>query len=247
MIFRPCIDLHEGKVKQIVGSSLNDEGAKENYVSSHGADYYANLYKESGLIGGHVIALGKGNQGEIEKALKAYPKGLQVGGGINADNAAWYINEGASHVIVTSYIFSKGKFELENLMKMTELIGKEHLVIDLSCRKKDNTYYVVTDRWQKYTEFEINKENLAYLSKFCSEFLIHAVDVEGLQSGIDIELLQKMSEWVTIPCTYAGGIQSMEDIEIIDQMGKGRIDFTVGSGLDLFGGQLFFDELVRYK
>jgi len=244
MKFRPCIDLHEGKVKQIVGGSLNDSGARENYVSSYNADHYANIYKNAGLTGGHVIALGQGNKDQIIKALQTYPMGLQVGGGVNAENAEWYLNQGASHVIVTSYIFSDGKFNLENLIKISNITTKDRLVIDLSCRKKDDHYYVVTDRWQKFTTFEINKENLAFLADYCDEFLIHAVDVEGLRSGIDSELLNLMSQWVTIPCTYAGGIHSLEDIQTIKTIGQDKIDFTIGSAMDLFGGDLKFQDIV---
>lgn len=245
MEFRPCIDLHEGKVKQIVGGTLNDSGAEENFVSVKGAAYYAALYKEAGLTGGHIIALGSGNKDQIEKALKAYPGGLQVGGGVNADNGKWYIDKGASHVIVTSYIFRDGAFYLDHLKKMTEAVGKDHLVIDLSCRKKDGKYYVVTNKWQTFTRFEVNEENINYLSSFCDEFLVHAVDVEGLRSGINEELIQMLSEWVKIPCTYAGGIGSIDDIKRIDEMSDGRMNYTVGSALDLFGGNIKFDQVIK--
>lgn len=244
MKFRPCIDLHEGKVKQIVGGSLNDSGAKENFVSNFEADYYAQLYKKNNLTGGHIIALGQGNQEQIEKALKAYPFGMQVGGGINASNAKTYIDLGASHVIVTSYIFNNGQLYLDHLEEMVACVGKEKLVLDLSCRKKQDTYYVVTNRWQQFTDFEISKENIQFLQSYCDEFLIHAVDVEGLQSGIDHELLELLSRWVTIPCTYAGGISTFEDIQRIFDKGHGKIDYTIGSALDIFGGPLSFEKVI---
>jgi phosphoribosylformimino-5-aminoimidazole carboxamide ribotide isomerase len=247
MKFRPCIDLHAGKVKQIVGGSLNDTGAKENFVSSHEADYYAHLYRESNLKGGHVIALGSGNAMQITKALKAYPGGMQVGGGVTAENALSYLEQGASHVIVTSYIFNDGALHMDRLKEMVALVGKERLVLDLSCRKKEGTYYVVTNRWQQFTQFEINEENIRYLEGFADEFLVHAVDVEGLQSGIDDELLGLLSQWVKIPCTYAGGITTLDDIERIRIMGKGKIDFTVGSALDIFGGALAFEVVKEIR
>ncbi len=245
MEFRPCIDLHEGKVKQIVGSSLNDSGAEENFVSQNDADYYAELYKKAGLYGGHIIALGSGNREQIEKALAAYPGGLQVGGGINADNARWYIEKGASHVIVTSYIFKDGKFYFDNLEEIVKVVNKENLVIDLSCRKKDGKYYVVTNKWQKFTNFEVNEENIDFLSEFCDEFLVHAVDVEGLRNGIDEELIQKLSNWVKIPCTYAGGISSLEDVKYIESISGGRMNYTIGSALDIFGGNIKFHDVIN--
>ncbi len=244
MEFRPCIDLHQGKVKQIVGGSLNDSGAEENFVSQKDAGYYADLYKKAGLTGGHVIALGPGNKDQIEKALAAYPGGLQVGGGINADNAKWYIDKGASHVIVTSFIFKDGEFFLDNLKEIRKVVNKENLVIDLSCRKKDGKYYVVTNRWQKFTNFQVNKENMDFLSDFCDEFLVHAVDVEGLKSGIDEELIKMLSQWVKIPCTYAGGISSLEDVKLIDKMSGGRMNYTIGSALDIFGGDIKFEDVI---
>lgn len=244
MKYRPCIDLHEGKVKQIVGGSLNDEGAKENFVSTYDADHYAELYRKYQLTGGHIIALGKGNERQIEMALKTYPNGMQVGGGINPMNALTYLDMGASHVIVTSYIFNNGRLYMDHLNEMVETVGKDRLVIDLSCRKKGDSYYVVTNRWQQFTEFEVTEENIHFLEAFCDEFLVHAVDVEGLQSGIDNLLLDRLSRWSRIPCTYAGGITTLEDIRRIEVQGHGKIDFTVGSAMDIFGGALGFEDVV---
>jgi len=237
MNFRPCIDLHDGHVKQIVGSTLSDEnGADENFVSDKGAAYYAELYKNDGLTGGHVIMLGQGNTDAARAAVKAYPGGLQVGGGINEENALEWLENGASHVILTSYIFKDGQLNQDNLDKIFAIVGKDRLVLDLSCRRKDGKYFIVTDRWQKFTEWEVNSETLNYFSNYCCEFLIHAVDVEGMQAGIDTDLIELMAENSPLPCVYAGGISSVDDIEMIKRTGKGKVAYTVGSALDIFGG-----------
>lgn len=247
MRFRPCIDLHQGKVKQIVGGTLTDDSQslKENFVSDHDAAYYAELFKRDGLTGGHVIMLGPGNETEALKALAAYPQGLQVGGGINAANAGFFLDHGASQVIVTSYVFRDGVIDYQNLNSLVKAIGKERLVLDLSCRAKGGTYYVVTDRWQKFTDFEINETNLADLAAYCGEFLIHAADVEGRRQGIEEDLVVKLGLWVTIPTTYAGGIKDLADIDLINRLGRGKLDFTVGSALDIFGGSLAYEEVIR--
>ncbi|PKL15594.1 MAG: phosphoribosylformimino-5-aminoimidazole carboxamide ribotide isomerase [Spirochaetae bacterium HGW-Spirochaetae-5] len=245
MKFRPCIDLHNGKVKQIVGGSLDDSGAKENFVSDKGAAYYAEMYRRDGLTGGHVIMLGPGNEDEAMAALKAYPGGLQIGGGISPDNAARYLDAGASHVIVTSYVFKNGLFSQDNLEKMIKAAGRERLVIDLSCRIKENSYYVVTERWQNFTGFEITRENIAMLEGCCDEFLVHAVDVEGMKEGVDTRLISLLSDYVSIPVTYAGGVRDFGDIEIVFSAGKGRIDLTIGSALDIFGGSLPYSEVLK--
>lgn len=246
-MFRPCIDLHNGKVKQIVGGTLSDsgKGIVENFVSDKGAAYYAKRFKEDGLQGGHVIMLGSGNEEAAIEALTTYPKGLQVGGGIHPDNAAFYIEKGASHVIVTSYIFHDGKLDFNRLNKMIGIVSKEKLVLDLSCRLKEGKYYVVTDRWQTFTDFEVNESNIKRLESYCDEFLIHGVDVEGKQQGIDLQLVENISNWATIPVTYAGGIRSMEDIKTINKVGQGKMHYTVGSALDIFGGQLSYEEVVK--
>ncbi len=253
MRFRPCIDIHNGKVKQIIGGSLVDTGnqAEENFVSDFDGGFYANLYREHGLRGGHIILL---NQKESEYyqedvrqaqlALKAYPNGLQIGGGMNADNAKSFLNMGASHVIVTSYVFKDGKISYENLEHIKKAVGKEHLVIDLSCRKKNGCYYIVTDRWQKYTDVVLNEETLDFFADYCDEFLIHAVDVEGKASGIEQELVSLLGRWNKIPITYAGGVRSKEDLALLKKLGKEKIDVTIGSALDLFGGSMKFEEVL---
>ena len=254
MQFRPCIDIHNGKVKQIVGSSLKDEGneATENFVSQCDASYFANLYKKENLKGAHVIMLNakdseyyEATKAQALLAVRTYPGALQVGGGITAENAKEYIENGADKVIVTSYVFKNGEIQYDNLEKLIASVGKEHIVLDLSCRKKEGKYYIVTDRWQKFTNVEVTHEVLGELSSYCSEFLIHAVDVEGKQQGIDTELIAYLGEWDGIPITYAGGIHTYEDIETIAKLGKGKIHVTVGSALDLFGGSLEFDKLVQ--
>ena len=254
MKFRPCIDIHNGKVKQIVGGSLKDAGdeAKENFVSVQDAAFYAALYKKSGLSGGHVILLNSVDSPYYEAtrqqaflALHTYPKGLQLGGGVNPENAADYLDAGASHVIVTSYVFKDGKISWENLDKMEKAVGREHMVLDLSCRKKDGRYYVVTDRWQKFTEVTVTLELMEELGSYCDEFLVHAVDVEGKARGVEKELVALLSEYTQRPVTYAGGVGSMEDLEVLRTCGRNRVDVTVGSALDLFGGKLPFERLVQ--
>lgn len=249
MKFRPCIDLHQGKVKQIVGGTLNNSSIElvENFVSSQDAAYYANLFKDDGLTGGHVIMLGPGNEAEALKALQAYPEGLQIGGGITAENAAHYLEQGATHVIVTSYVFHDGRLNPNHLKKIVTEIGKERLVLDLSCRAKDGTYYVVTDKWQKFTEFEITRANLMELAGYCDEFLIHAADVEGKCRGIEVQLVAKLGEWTTIPTTYAGGARSLADMQQIYNLGRGKLDLTIGSALDIFGGELPYRDVVNWR
>lgn len=255
MEFRPCIDIHNGKVKQIVGSSLKDEGnaAFDNFVADKPGSYYAELYKKNNLRGGHIILLNPEGSEFYEAtkalaldALKAFPGGMQLGGGINPDNAEMFIDAGASHVIVTSYVFKDGRIHMERLMNMAKAVGKEHLVLDLSCRNTAQGYMVVTDRWQKITETKVNLELLGMLSEYCDEYLIHAVDVEGKNSGIECELVEKLSDWEGCPITYAGGVHSYEDIDILNRAGKGRVNMTIGSALDLFGGKLSFDKIVKY-
>ena len=147
-MFRPCIDLHEGKVKQIVGGSLGDDPAalRTNFVSDRPARWFAELYRRDDLRGGHVIMLGPGNEPAAREALAAFPGGLQVGGGINPDNARSFLEAGASHVIVTSWIFREGRLEEERLRQLSAALGKNRLVLDLSCRRKEGDYFVVTIR-----------------------------------------------------------------------------------------------------
>ncbi|MBE5895168.1 MAG: phosphoribosylformimino-5-aminoimidazole carboxamide ribotide isomerase [Lachnospiraceae bacterium] len=255
MEFRPCIDIHDGKVKQIVGGSLKDhmeEGkVAENFVATQDAAFYAKLYKEKGLKGGHVILLNAAGTLEYEEtkkqallALKEYPGGLQVGGGINPSNAKEFLDAGASHVIVTSYVFRDGKIDYERLEEMVRLVGKEHLVLDLSCRKKGDEYYIVTDRWQKYTDTVLSTELLNQLENYADEYLIHAVDVEGKSAGIDEVLVAVLGGYEGIPVTYAGGVHSMEDLEGLKNLGKKRVNVTVGSALDLFGGTMNWERVV---
>ena len=254
MEFRPCIDIHNGKVKQLVGGSVIDKGdqARENYVSDQDASWYARLFEENHLKNGHVILLNSKDSSQYEatrqqalSALAAYPGGLQIGGGITADNALAYLEAGASHVIVTSYVFQNGEICWENLRKLVDCVGKERIVLDLSCRKKDGRYYIVTDRWQTYTNVWIEPQILDELAAFCDEFLIHGVDVEGKQSGIDQELIALLGCWNKIPITYAGGIRSVDDIEKIRAAGNGKIHFTVGSALDIYGGKMAFEEATE--
>ena len=253
MELRPCIDIHNGKVKQLVGGSIQDQGdsAQENYISSQDAAWYARLFQEKGLKNGHVILLNSKDSAYYEQtrqqalsALQAYPGGLQVGGGITAENAREYLDAGASHVIVTSYVFRNGDISFENLNRMMDAVGKKRLVLDLSCRKKDGKYYIVTDRWQTYTRVALSEEILTMLSSFCDEFLIHAVDVEGKASGIEVELVKLLAKNHQLPVTYAGGVGSFQDLETLRMAGKNRVDVTVGSALDLFGGSMKWEDVL---
>jgi len=246
MKFRPCIDLHEGKVKQIVGSSIGDE-LVENFVSDKGSEWFANLFKKDGFRDGHIIMLGEGNEKAALEALKSWPGGFQIGGGITLENAQIFLDAGASHVIVTSSIFRDGSLDMDMLRKISTLIGKSKLVIDISCAMHDDQeseYFIKTARWTKWTDFKINLQNIRLLSEFCDELLVHAISVEGKQSGIDISLLQILADCVEIPTTYAGGIHSLNDLILIKEFGKDKIDFTIGSALDIFGGKMCYDELV---
>ncbi|MCR4643598.1 MAG: phosphoribosylformimino-5-aminoimidazole carboxamide ribotide isomerase [Lachnospiraceae bacterium] len=246
MEFRPCIDIHNGKVKQIVGGSLNDAAAEENFVAAQDAAHFAHLYRELGIRGGHVILLNGRGSAEYEatkaqalSALSAYPGGLQAGGGIAPDNAAEFIDAGASAVIVTSYVFREGRIDMERLKAMRASVGREKLVLDLSCRRKeDGAYYIVTDRWQKFTEQKLSTELLKELEEYAAEYLVHAVDVEGKQHGIEEEVAHILGAYEGLPVTYAGGVHSLEDIDILRQAGRGRVNVTIGSALDLFGGEL---------
>ena len=254
MKFRPCIDIHNGQVKQIVGGSLRDLGdqARENFVATQDAVFFAKLYQKYNLKGGHIILLNgkdssyyEATKAQAMAALKAYPGGMQIGGGINDENANEYLECGADKVIVTSYVFKDGKISYENLEKLVKAVGKEKLVLDLSCRKKDDHYYIVTDRWQKYTDVVLDEKSLDYFSSYCNEFLIHAVDVEGKAAGIETKVAGLLGDWGKIPMTYAGGIHSFEDLEQLKVLGKEKIDFTIGSALDLFGGNLEFEKIVK--
>ena len=254
-LFRPCIDLHEGCVKQIVGGTLRDDdrGPTENYVADRPSEWFAEQYRSDGLVGGHVIKLGSGNDQAARAALAAYPNGMQIGGGIDAMNARQWIDAGATHVIVTSWLFDPaGSLEIERLRKLVDCVGRQRIVLDLSCRRtreNDGTgWRVAMNRWQTMTDLEITPANLNRLAKYASEFLIHAADVEGLCGGIDSELVQLMGEWSGLPMTYAGGVASMDDVRLVDQLGKGAVDVTVGSALDLFGGHgVRYEELLAWN
>ncbi|MCL2718866.1 MAG: phosphoribosylformimino-5-aminoimidazole carboxamide ribotide isomerase [Lachnospiraceae bacterium] len=276
MEFRPCIDIHNGSVKQIVGSSLKDlEAGLEtntaadrivtNFVATQDAAYFAELYRELGLSGGHIIILNSSSSDYYEKslaqaenALKAYPGGFMVGGGINHHNAEYFINAGASHVIVTSYVFEDGKINYHNLNKLINIIGREKIVLDLSCRKSkgnisskrqslnNGRYFIVTDRWQKYTDVKVDINSLTELAPYCDEFLIHAVDVEGKSAGIDEDLVRILGEYQGIPITYAGGVHDFSDLEKLSILGRNRLNVTIGSALDLFGGPMKVTEVIQF-
>ena len=255
MEFRPCIDIHNGKVKQIVGGSLQDENdrAVDNFVSEQDGAFYADFYQKKGCRGGHVILLNpvdspyyEATKAQALLALSKYPGGLQLGGGITPDNAATFLKAGASHVIVTSYVFQNCRIHYDRLMELCNKVGKEHLVLDLSCRKKGEEYLVVTDRWQKWTQEVVDEALLEKLSGFCNEFLVHAVDVEGKAEGIETQLVSLLGKLTGRTVTYAGGVHSMEDLRLLKELGQNRVNVTVGSALDLFGGNLSFQEILDF-
>lgn len=250
MEFRPCIDLHQGLVKQIVGSTLSDEApeaVRTNFVADKPPSWYAELYRSDRLTGGHIIMLGPGNEQAAGEALAAWPGGMQVGGGITADNCVSWLDRGAAAVIVTSYVFRDGRIDMERLCQVRDLVGRERLVLDLSCRRRGDQYFIVTDRWQKFTEVAVSPEVLEHLGEYCCEFLIHAADVEGRCQGIEIDLVERLARWTPLPTTYAGGVRDLGDLRTLHQAGGGRLHVTVGSALDIFGGSgLAYAEAVRF-
>jgi phosphoribosylformimino-5-aminoimidazole carboxamide ribotide isomerase len=247
--FRPCIDLHQGKVKQIVGRTLNDEGAVENFVSEKSSSWYAEKFASDDLRGGHVIQLGPGNDMAAREALGTWPGGLQIGGGITLENAAQWLEAGASHVIVTSWLFdAEGNFLKDRLAALVEEVGAEKLVIDLSCRQVGEGWKVAMNRWQTITGMVIDLGTIKELSESCDEFLIHAADVEGQCGGVDVPLVNLLGEWEGSPITYAGGVRGLDDLRLINEASGGRLDATVGSALDLFGGSgVSYSELLLWN
>lgn len=250
MRFRPCIDLREGRVVQIVGGSLRDDEARglvTNFETDRSPADYARMYKQDALPGGHVISLGPGNRNAALSALRAFPGGMQMGGGITPENAGEYLDAGASHVIVTSYVFREGRIDDERLAQLVSSVGKDRLVLDLSCRKRGPDFWVVTDRWQTFTDVCVSQETLAQLADDCDEFLVHGVDVEGKRVGIESALVEMLGEWSPIPVTYAGGAKTLGDLDRVKELGKGRVDLTIGSALDIFGGEIPYRDVVAWQ
>lgn len=250
MKFRPCIDLHHGKVVQIVGGSLSDSEQtrlRTNFVAEQGAADFAGLYREHGLEGGHVIALGPGNEPAARAALAAWPGGMQFGGGVNPENARDWLDAGASHVIVTSFVFSGGRIDYGRLASLVRCIGRERLVLDLSCRQRAGKFYVATDRWQNFTDEVVDAALLERLASSCAEFLVHGVDVEGLRQGIQEELIVLLGEHSPCPVTYAGGVHRLTDLDRVQELGRGRVDLTIGSALDIFGGDVAFTDVLAWQ
>ena len=228
-----------------MGGTLSDDGEAQpvtNFVADQPPSYYSNLFRQDDLTGGHVILLGPGSESAAEDALSAWPGGMQVGGGVTLENARQWLDRGAAAVIVTSYVFREGQIDYDRLEALKQAVGRDRLVLDLSCRRRDLRYWIVTDRWQRFTKVAINVASLHDLSRYCFEFLVHAVDVEGLCGGVEEDLVSRLAEWSLIPVTYAGGVRSMEDVVAVDRIGQGKLDLTVGSALDLFGGSG-----VRYR
>jgi phosphoribosylformimino-5-aminoimidazole carboxamide ribotide isomerase len=249
MKFRPCIDLRNGKVVQIVGATLKDSDQKQlttNFQSLETAAKFAHMYCRDHLTGGHVISLGPGNTDAALSALRAYPGGLQMGGGITPSNAQNYLTAGASHVIVTSYVFSNGHMDFSKLQNLVETVGKRHLVLDLSCRLKDGKFWIVTDRWQKFTSVAVTRDTIIDLAAYCDEFLVHGVDVEGRMQGIQADLVKLLGQYSPIPVTYAGGAGSFSDLDRVKRLGQNRVDLTIGSALDIFGGDISYQAVVKW-
>ena len=242
--FRPCIDLHGGRVKQIVGSSLRDDGPgpMTHFVAREDAAWFARRYREDGLREGHVIMLGPGNDEAAERALAEWPGGLQLGGGVNLDNAERWLSAGAGKIIVTSWLFVAGELCPARVADLSSLVGRERLVIDLSCRRHAGGWRVATDRWQTVTATEVGRDSFEQLAGYCCEFLVHAADVEGRCQGIDEELVALLGDSCPIPCTYAGGARHIDDLKRVEALSGGRVHLTFGSALDLFGGAL-----VKYE
>jgi phosphoribosylformimino-5-aminoimidazole carboxamide ribotide isomerase len=248
--FRPCIDLHNGKVKQIVGGSLRDGSSSSldtNFETDLPPSYFASMYERDNLPGGHVIMLGPGNIDAACDALSAYPGGLHAGGGINPGNAGDLLDAGASHVIVTSYVFREGDIDWDRVEEMARTVGRERLVLDVSCRRRGGEWIVCTDRWQRWTDFALGPDTIGRLGDRCDELLVHAVDVEGRRAGLDERLIADLADWATVPITYAGGVRSLTDLEIADKVGRGLIDVTVGSALDIFGGSMRYADAVQWQ
>ena len=248
--FRPCIDLHGGKVKQIVGGTLTDHGGGlvVNHESSHSAAWFADRYRQDDVRGGHVIQLGPGNETAARAALAAFPGGLQIGGGIHLTNAADWLEAGASHVIVTSFLFSpEGKFLPDRLAQLVAEIGRSRLVIDLSCRRHEDGWIVCMNRWQTKTDLPVTRATLDSLADSCDEFLIHAADVEGKRAGMDDALIASLGEWSPLPITYAGGARQLSDLPHTHLLSQGRVDLTIGSALDLFGGTLSYADCLQWN
>ena len=250
MRFRPCIDLRDGRVVQIVGGSLRDSDASSavtNFETERSPVAYAQMYRADHLPGGHVIALGPGNRAAALSALRAFPDGMQMGGGITPSNATEYLEAGASHVIVTSYVFQQGQIDWQRLTTLVSVVGQARLVLDLSCRWRNGEFWVVTDRWQRFTEVRITPETLEELAVYCDEFLVHGVDVEGKRLGIEAALVERLGAWSPLPVTYAGGARALQDLEQVKALGNGRVDLTIGSALDIFGGEVPYREVVAWQ
>lgn len=247
--FRPCIDLLNGRVVQIVGGTLRDDdsaSATMNFQAERSPAFYAEMYRRDGLSGGHVIALGAGNREAALAALTTFPGGLHMGGGVTPENAREYLDAGASHVIVTSCVFAEGRIDENRLKAMVDAVGRTRLVLDLSCRQRNGKFWIVTDRWQRFTNVSVVPETLVSLARSCDEFLVHGVDVEGKMAGIQEELVELLGHHSPIPVTYAGGVREVSELDKIDTLGCGRVDFTIGSALDIFGGPLAYNAVVQW-
>ena len=245
MIFRPCIDLHQGKIRQIVGITLTDKaGPKINFSATKSVEWFVDLYKADNLQDGHIILLGEGNEKVALRAIKRWPAAFQVGGQMNIDNASFWLDKGAKKIIFTSWLIEKETIHWQRLENLAKKITPQKIVLDLSCQYFDGDYYIMTEQWKNKSKHSLGKV-AAKLADYCSEFLIHATSVEGQKKGIEKKLIKTLADYKKpAEITYAGGITTQEDIEFIIQEGQSRLFFTVGSALDIFGGTLSYRLLV---
>ena len=243
MKFRPCIDLHEGKVKQIVGKTLTADAVDKpetNFISDHSAVYFADMFYRDGLTGGHVIMLGPNNEQAATEALQAFPNAFHIGGGVSLENAQFWLEKGAKAVIISSRLFNGTDFSMESLQAFTDLIGKDKIILDLSCRLVEGRFRAMTNKWNTVTNLIVDEKKIDELSTHCAEFLIHAVEIEGTGSGPDWELLNMLARCESSIITYAGGISSLNDLAAMQKLDAQHIDFTIGSALNIYGGHLSY-------
>jgi len=193
--------------------------------------------------------LGSGNEVAAREALAAWPDGLQVGGGIGIQNAAGWLEAGASHVIVTSWLFDEnGVFQPQRLTDLATEVGSDKVVVDLSARRVIEGWRVAMNRWQTPTDLLVTRDILDQIAPYCAEFLIHAADVEGKCEGVDVELVSFLGTWNGIPVTYAGGVSGLDDLQQVEEASGGKVDVTVGSSLDLFGGDgVAYESMVAWN
>ncbi len=250
MNFRPCIDVFKGKVVQLIGTSLfggEEKTIVKHFESEYSPAYYAELFKQDNLKGGHILSLGSGNNDVVIEALKAFNGGMKYGGSVTPENAHVYLDAGATHVIVNSYVFDNGEINLPNLKSLVKSIGKDKLVLDMSCRKKNGDYYIVTNLWEKFTNVILDQKSLQDISKYCDEIIVHGVDSEGRKQGLESDLVRILAQHTPIKTVYAGGISSIADLTMIKALGNEKIDPCIGTALSIYGGNLSYYEVLEWN